>query len=614
MRKEIKNTVNVSQIMVDPVSVLRAEQTVLDAIREFRQYKIPIIPVTSQKGEFLGGVSWYQVMDSIDCNLSLSTKLSSIVTSDKLLIVQADANIDLDISFDGYEMICVCENKCLKGIIDLDNILKYYRWKNSILSGFEDLCKDYETILNNCYDSIFVTDGQGKILWFNTPTEKMSETPAKFLGKSVNFMETKSIFFPSVARLVLNDKKTRTIIQHSSNDKNMVVTGSPVFDDNGNIIKVVTISRDLDKLLADIKDFVETPELDSLHERLMDVNHKSERVFSELKQLRKDSFFNKQLVGCVSREMKAVLKQVDSISSVDTTVLLLGESGVGKDMLATTIHRQSERHDGPFIKINCGAIPEHLLESELFGYEAGAFTGASNKRKLGLFEIANGGTVYLDEIADMPINLQVKLLHVLQERSFLRVGGAKAVSIDVRIIAATNKDIIAMVKEGKFREDLFYRLNVVPIVVPPLRKRREDVPGLILHFLDTFNKKYQRNKRLSAEVMKVLINYKWPGNIRELENLLERLVVIGNNDIIQLYELPQNIYCNNDKKLIDYLINSNENLSLNDAVKKFELELIYDAYDKYKSTVKVAEILGVSRSTITRKLQKEDNGYNSITY
>ena len=545
-------------------------------------------------------------MEILENEMSLHTKLSSVLTSDKSFIIQADENIDLDLSFDDYEIICVCDNKVLKGIIDLDNILKYFKWKNSILNGFEDLCQDYETILNNCYDSIFVTDGEGKILWFNTPTEQMSKTPAKFLGKSVEFMETKNIFFPSVTRLVLHDKKTRTIIQHSSNDKNMVVTGCPVFDVGGNICKVVTISRDLDKLLDEIKDFVETEELDSLYERLMDVNHKSERVFSELRQLRKESYFTKQLVGCVSREMKAVLRQVESISSVDTTVLLLGESGVGKDMLATTIHKKSERHDGPFIKINCGAIPEHLLESELFGYEAGAFTGAGNKRKLGLFEIANGGTVYLDEIAELPFNLQVKLLHVLQERSFLRVGGSKSVTVYIRIIAATNKDIAAMVKEGTFREDLFYRLNVVPIVVPPLRNRREDVPGLILHFLDTFNKKYQRNKRLSADVMKVLINYKWPGNIRELENLMERLVVIGNNDIIQLCELPQNIYCDKDKKLIDYLINKDENLSLNDAVKKFELELIYDAYDKFKSTARVAKVLGVSRSTITRKLQRED--------
>ncbi len=295
---------------------------------------------------------------------------------------------------------------------------------------------------------------------------------------------------------------------------------------------------------------------------------------------------------------------------VDTTVLLLGESGVGKDVLATTIHQQSERSDGPFIKINCGAIPENLLESELFGYEAGSFTGANNKRKLGLFEIANGGTMFLDEIGEMPLNLQVKLLNVLQEKSFMRVGGSESIHVDIRIISATNRDIVAMVREGKFREDLFYRLNVVPITVPSLRERKEDLPVLIFHFLDTFNKKYKRNRQLSDEVMKELLAYDWPGNIRELENLMERLVVIGNSYIIHLCELPQNIYKSKEKKFFDDIIDGDKMMPLAEAVQAFELKLINDAYKRYHSTAKVAEVLGVNRSTITRKLQKEDESKN----
>jgi len=606
MTKDLKRAISAVQLMVDPVSVIRPEQLIMEAVHEFSQYKIPIIPVINGQDELLGIITWQQIIDRISNGLSLKGQVAELVRQDKFLIFQMDDAVDLDFSFDNYDIICVCDKTILKGVIHIDNVLKFCKWKNNILSRFESLCKEYELILNNCYDSILVTDCKGKILWFNEPTGQEDKLPAKFLGKAVSVIENQGLFFPSVARLVLDDTQTHTILQNSSNDKMTVVTGTPVFDECGNILRVVTISRDLDKLFADMQSFDYTQNLCDLQARLTEFSQKNERVFSELRQLRKGAYFAKSMVGCVSRKMKTVMEQVENISMVDTTVLLLGESGVGKDVLATTIHQQSERKEGPFIRINCGAIPENLLESELFGYEAGSFTGANNKRKLGLFEIANGGTMFLDEIAEMPLNLQVKLLNVLQEKSFMRVGGSESIRVNVRIISATNRDIAAMVREGKFREDLFYRLNVVPITVPPLRDRKEDLPILIFHFLDTFNKKYKRNRQLSDEVMEALLAYDWPGNIRELENLMERLVVIGNSYIIHLRELPQNISESKGKKFFDYFIDDGRIMPLAEAVQAFELKLINDAYKKYKSTAKVAEVLGVNRSTITRKLQKED--------
>lgn len=604
MRKDLKRSISAVELMVEPVSTIRTNQSIMEAVGEFSQNKIPIIPVINNQDELLGIISWQHIMDRIYNGLSLDGQVSEIIQKDEFLIFQIDDVVDLDFRFDNYEIICVCDKTVLKGVIHIDSILKFCKWKNDMFSRFENLCKESELILNNCYDSILVTDGQGKVLWFNDPPEKKDKLPTKLLGKNVSDIENQGLFFPSVARLVLEDMKTHTIMQNSSKDKMTLVTGTPVFDEGGNIIRIVTISRDLDKLFTDMQSFDYTKNLCELQNRIKEINQKSERAASELRQLRKGTYFNKKLVGCVGRKMKAVMEQVENISTVDTTVLLLGESGVGKDVLATTIHQQSQRCDGPFIKINCGAIPENLLESELFGYESGAFTGA-NKRKLGLFEIANGGTIFLDEIAEMPLNLQVKLLTVLQERAFMRVGGSERIHVDVRIISATNRDIVAMVKEGKFREDLFYRLNVVPITIPPLRERKEDLPVLILHFLDTFNKKYQRNRQLSNEVMKVLLAYDWPGNIRELENLIERLVVIGNSYIIRLCELPQNIYESEEKQFFDHFIDGDNIMPLQEAVQVFELKLIDKAYKKYNNTAKVAEVLGVDRSTITRKLQKQ---------
>lgn len=279
-------------------------------------------------------------------------------------------------------------------------------------------------------------------------------------------------------------------------------------------------------------------------------------------ELEKTGGFEK-IVG-KSEKMRDIFKLIKNVAKGDATVLITGESGTGKELVARAIHNQSKRAKKLFVPVNCAAIPENLLESELFGYEKGAFTGAF-ERRLGKFEIANGGTIFLDEISTMPMSMQAKLLRVLQERVVDRVGGASQVEIDVRVISATNSDLKHEVENRKFRSDLFYRLNVIPIVIPPLRERTEDIPLLVNHFLEKYNKEFAKKiKGFDADAMHVLSSYPWPGNVRELENLIERLVVLSGKSVITKDKLPPEIY----KKLVD------------EHAKRFEMDFIKQAVQK----------------------------------
>ncbi|WP_165876411.1 sigma-54 interaction domain-containing protein, partial [Heliophilum fasciatum] len=296
-----------------------------------------------------------------------------------------------------------------------------------------------------------------------------------------------------------------------------------------------------------------------------------------------------------------VLELILRVAKVDSTVLLLGESGVGKEGLAKLLHTQSGRAQGPFIKVNCGAIPEPLLESELFGYESGAFTGAKKEGKMGMFELAHNGTLFLDEIGDLPINLQVKLLRVLQEREIVRVGGTKPRAINVRILAATHRDLGAMAQEGRFREDLFFRLNVVPIAIPPLRQRRSDIIPLLYHFRDKFSKKYGIIRDFTPEVVDAFFSFDWPGNVRELENMVERLMVVSPGELIDSSQLPPNFQVRLPEKS-GLVVRSL--MPLKEAVAELERQLITKAMEEYGSTYKAAEVLGVNQSTVARRVAR----------
>ncbi|WP_240689455.1 sigma-54-dependent Fis family transcriptional regulator [Ammoniphilus sp. YIM 78166] len=296
-----------------------------------------------------------------------------------------------------------------------------------------------------------------------------------------------------------------------------------------------------------------------------------------------------------SETMQRVMKIIHAVAQVDSTVLLLGESGVGKSAIAHLIHRTSSRANKPFISVNCGAFPEHLIEAELFGYEHGSFTGGKKGGAMGLFEVAHEGTIFLDEIAELPYSLQAKLLNVLQENTIRKVGSTVNKKINVRILAATNKDLAQMVKEKSFREDLFYRLNVVPLTIPSLRERKEDIPDLIDYFLSKYNKKYGLFMQLRPQVKDELLHYNWPGNIRELENRIERMVVTNSQE-----GLDQREPSKSDEEAVFP--------PLKQAKKQLEKELILKAYQLYANTYKVAEVLEVDQSTIVKKLKEYRKG------
>ncbi|OHC08730.1 MAG: Fis family transcriptional regulator [Planctomycetes bacterium RIFOXYD2_FULL_41_16] len=307
-----------------------------------------------------------------------------------------------------------------------------------------------------------------------------------------------------------------------------------------------------------------------------------------------------------SEAMKKVLETVQSVSDRDATVLIRGESGTGKEKIAGAIHYHSMRRNGPFIRVSCAALNREILESELFGHEKGAFTGAVKTRR-GRFELANNGSIFLDDVDDIPLDMQVKLLRVLQERTFERVGGEETLSVDVRIICATKKDLLEHVKEGYFREDLFYRLNVVPINIPPLRERKEDIPLLIKCFLKKFVSQYEDAlPDVSQEVLDVLLAYNWPGNVRELENVIEHAVAFSKSKGISIETLPEYLRRVDIRTdLLSMDLSNKQEINLQDALTEVEKKLIQWAHQKTNGNqVKMAEILGIPRTTLRNRLIK----------
>lgn len=322
-----------------------------------------------------------------------------------------------------------------------------------------------------------------------------------------------------------------------------------------------------------------------------------------------------QLPGChfadlvgESPEMKKVFNTIAKVSDTDSTILITGESGTGKELIARAIHFYSARKDHPMVTINCGAIPRELLESELFGHEKGAFTGA-HRTRIGRFEVANGGTMFLDEIGDMSPDLQVKLLRVLQEKRFERVGSTKSMVVDIRVVAATNKDLESSIDEGTFREDLFYRLNVIPIWAPPLRKRKSDIPLLINFFLNRMGGRrrmdLKRMKTFSDEAMKAMMDYEWPGNVRELENMIERLSVLVEGDVIQVEDLPKQIRGKDGVCESEPAFSIDLSDGFNKAVDQYQKALILEALDETNWVkAKAADRLKMNRTTLVEKIKK----------
>ena len=450
---------------------------------------------------------------------------------------------------------------------------------------------DLGSFLDYIDDAIIIVNKEGLVEELNESFHRISGMNVNAIkGQNIYDLEKKKILKKSSAAILLRQKERMTLRTQYSNERIITWTGVPYFNKDGEVERLIGTARDITEVINLEKKLDETEKLkNKYHDKLSNL---------ELSIGRADIIFS-------GKEMRSVVDIAMKAAKTDSPVFIWGESGVGKELIANLVHNLSSRRDKPFIAINCAAIPANLLESELFGYADGAFTGAAKGGRKGLFQEANGGTVFLDEIGEMPISMQSKLLRILQTNEVKPVGVNKSIRINTRVISSTNLKGDQLRDNAQFRRDLYYRLTVIPIYVPPLRDRKDDIPVLVEHFLKIFNKQYKTNKRYSKGLLRMLYNYDWPGNVRQLKNIIERMVIMS--DLEELKE--------DDMRMIDFetkddYANSDDGIMitklmpLRTAIQRIESIIIDKALKQYGSIIKAAEILEVNPSTLHRKRKR----------
>jgi PAS domain S-box-containing protein len=460
------------------------------------------------------------------------------------------------------------------------------------ISGIESLSKQLESaqeanreldaMVESLAEGIVVTDGNGIVLRINEAYKRLAGISSEeYTGKHVRTLVDEGYIRGSTSDVAIERKTSFTNID-IRNNKEVLLTSTPIIDDDGRVVKVITVVRDLE-------------DLNSLRKRINNDELIRTQYFEELEQLRRHQSY--RAIITKNPIMRERVETALRLSRVDSNVLILGETGVGKELLAQMIHRASKRSRFPFVRVNCAAVPPPLFESELFGYEGGAFTGAAREGRKGLFELAEGGTLFLDEVGELPLSMQPKILRAIQDREIVRVGGKKPIQLNVRILAATNRNLENMVKENQVREDLYYRLNVIPIMLPPLRERPEDIQPLVEAFLERFNQQFGHQKWIHPDVIKKLKNYNWPGNTRELQNLIERLVVSTREDQITAESLQRCFPLKENTK-------GEKQSCLKAMLENEERRMLEEAWQIAGSTRKVSAMLGISQSAVVKKLNK----------
>ncbi len=452
------------------------------------------------------------------------------------------------------------------------------------------LHKHFERLLDALADGIFITDALGNTLKVNRMYEQLTGIKAyEVTGKNVRTLQEEGIFDNVLNPEIVRTSKPATKVQLLRNGKKVVLSGIPVFDEDGNLCLVVTFVRDI-TMITQLNEQMEgqTQLINQMNEQLAYVAQKQSATSSPI---------------FASVVIEDVINLLDRLAKTDATILILGETGVGKDVFARYAHDKSLRRSKLMLKVDCGGISEALTESEMFGYMPGAFTGASSKGKAGYFEMADGSTIFLDELGELPLSMQTRLLRVLQDGEILRVGSTTPKKVNVRIIAATNRNLAECVDEGTFRRDLYYRLNVATVHIPPLRERQDDVPPLAEHFLHEFTSKYHKSMAFMDVTMDILRNYVWPGNVRELQNLVHSLVVTRNTTLISPHDLPIHISGRSDKAppYAENMLSTER--PLKEIMAEIEKDFLERAIEIHGSVQKVAEIFHINRSTIFRKLQ-----------
>ncbi|MCM3323559.1 sigma-54 interaction domain-containing protein [Cytobacillus kochii] len=466
------------------------------------------------------------------------------------------------------------------------------------MKHLENLLKDrpeflFRKIIGSSFDGVTITNAKGQTIWYNQSFLQMSGLlPSQLDNYTAEELIKNGWMEDSASIEAISKGVTITKSVKYSTGVEALISATPILDNNGSLMYTFQNIRDI-------------TELNKLKHQLDETYALSESYRQTLQEVQQTS--GNQIIY-QSTLMENIIILAQKFSKVNTPILILGESGSGKDVLANYIHNIDTRaNSGPFVKINCGAIPEQLLESELFGYEAGAFSGANRNGKAGLFEVANSGTIFLDEIGEMPLSLQVKLLGVLQDMKIQRIGGTKEIPIDVRVIAATNADLEKMIREKKFRQDLYFRLNVLSITIPPLRERPDDIIVLIEHFLKMFNEKHQFNKSFSPSSIKFFLSYDWPGNIRELKNLVERLMIVSDGNVVNETFIPANIrnkINHTDDNLLEDSIVENPDVHLKSLMDDYEKKVLSHYLAKYRPMRRCADVLGIDLTTLARKKKR----------
>ncbi len=459
----------------------------------------------------------------------------------------------------------------------------------SQLPSFSALTRELDTIIDSSSDGLFVCDAEANVIRMNPASERIHQLPAaEVVGRNMRELIADGFIDRSAALEASQSKQPVSLLQ-DKDGRTLISIATPVFDEEGELIRLVVSERDI-------------TEIDRLQRQLEEQQALGEQFRDQMLAMQQQELESKQIIAR-SPAMLRALQQAIKVAGADSTVMVLGESGVGKGLIAELIHQNSNRAEQPLIKINCGAIPESLIEAELFGYEKGAFTGAQASGKPGHFELADGGTLFLDEIAELPLSSQVKLLRFLEDGRITRLGSTSAREVNVRVLVATHRNLEEMVEQGQFRLDLYYRLNVIPIRVPAVRERRDCIVPLLRHYIDQFSNRTGQKKRLTRAALDSLASYPFPGNVRELMNICERLVVMSETELIDLTDLPQQVVARPDR--LDFSnLDWPEGTSLPQILAQAEKALLERAREKFGSQTAIAQALGVNQSTIARKMQK----------
>ncbi|HCU07672.1 MAG TPA: transcriptional regulator [Clostridiales bacterium] len=545
-----------------------------------------LIPCDQASKNFLGAIDANAFFAHLQClHLSSSDTSTTIILnktsySMRLIPIEAVGKSEKDSLVsqlkEGY--IVVLQNQ-----VSLSSVMHILSRARHSKEEYEGIFEDYDT-------GIYITRADGVSMFINSKYEEVTGVQREaVIGRTIFSLHEQGMYMPLVTPVILKTNKEYTVFQTFAGGRYAIICGTPIYDALGESYCVlICINRVEDEALGALVPFMDKKSPKGVRKGLRYVESSQIDIIAE------------------SASTRQVLQDAVKVAHYDVPILLLGESGTGKEIFASIIHSSSNRRFNPYVAVNCSAISPSLLEAELFGYEAGSFTGASAKGKPGLFEVAGEGTILLDEIGDMPLESQAKILRVIQNGEFYRVGGLVPIKTNARIIASTNKDLQAMVNKGTFRNDLFYRLSVIPITLPALRFRKEDIPPLLLHFCYIFNQSYGTNKMISAELIDELVNYSWPGNIRELKNVIKRLIIMCVDDVI--YPRHYEHICGKSAQGADHTEGTAVQVTgippLSSVVEEVERTLVQRAMEKTRNTRKAAALLGVSQSTIMRKIKE----------